>query len=167
MSASLQLLPWLGGTLNNAQLRLWLISAERMGAGIVVGIDYPSPANVAALCETLLNCVDAFDMVARQEGHAVTCEDAGELHDAILAIGQACEDIAQESNQAEDDRREAVEKWEQQEERAIQAEKERDALQAQLDSSEAHAASLLRQMQASERKLAAIRVALEWEEVKP
>ena len=59
MSAALLLLPWVAATYARAQLRQWQISADRLSAGVVVGIDYPTPAHVSELCELVMADEDA------------------------------------------------------------------------------------------------------------
>lgn len=79
------------GTLNPAQLRSWRYSAERMAAGILTGIDYPSPDHVAWLCDVLLDCMY----------EAQKSLDAAELPDQISDLENQRKDVESEKEAAE------------------------------------------------------------------
>jgi phage terminase large subunit-like protein len=65
------LLAHVASTYSAAQLRAWRTSAERLSAGVVVGIDYPTPDHVATLCTMVLEAMaDADERIQVLEDEA-------------------------------------------------------------------------------------------------
>ncbi len=133
MSAAFKLVPWIGSTYDHAQLREWQISADRLAAGIVTGIDYPSPAHVSVILDMAMGQADglteAFEAIQKCTDHGETCDDASGLKEAIDGIQEALKDALGETGK-ETARADAAEKA------RDKFEEERDELQHQLDANE-------------------------------
>lgn len=111
MSAALLLVPWFGATYDRAQLVQWRISADRLDAGMVTGINYPQPAHVSRVLGSLIDVVDALDDLNLESKHAVSLADTsdivgciGELKDSLIDLTKECGDETNRANEAEGQR---------------------------------------------------------------
>ncbi len=119
--------------IERVQLRTWQLSAERLGAGLFTGIDYPKPSDVADMCAALIDAIDATQDALTERN---ACDDSEGLAESIALLKDAAKEAADQASKADDRVSEGEQLRYAAEEERDKAVKERDALQRQLDAAE-------------------------------